>query len=378
MCPFVTLCVRFSRYRVGVTIGKGSFGECKDCTCLNSNRVYAVKVVESNPEGGVWSPLSIYKREVQFLRSLNHCNVIRFIAAYEDRKYLYIVTEKYGGGEVFDRLLTQKRFKESDAASVMHQAFGAIAYIHSMGIVHRDIKAENFLFASDGTVKLIDFGLAAWVDSDSQFLSSVVGSAHYLAPEMIRQKYSKSVDVWSAGVLTYLLIFGRYPFDGQNDDSIIRRIKRGQIDWSGEHVSSAAFDLIHQLLDTNVARRPTAREVLKHRFFASVDELTEAEEDHKIQVEVDQEAEMPESIVEGLKERVEEARLSRRTSLENERLVKRLSELGNIFVSGGRRLSRSASTFRGPCGKPRDTLAALALVSPKRPPVITDRQLLHV
>jgi calcium-dependent protein kinase len=96
-----------------------------------------VKVVESKTDGGLWSPLSIYKREVQFLRGLNHPNVIRFIAAYEDRKFLYIVSEKYGGGEVFDRILQQKRLCEADAASVMLQAFSAIDYIHSMGIVHR-------------------------------------------------------------------------------------------------------------------------------------------------------------------------------------------------------------------------------------------------
>lgn len=321
-----------------------------------------MKVVESKSEGGVWSSLSIYKREVHFLRSLNHYNVIRFIGAYEDRKYLYIVTEKYGGGEVFDRILQEKRLNESDAASVMYQAFSAIAYIHSMGIVHRDIKAENFLFANDGTVKLIDFGLAAWVDSDSQYLSSVVGSAHYLAPEMIRQKYSKSVDVWSAGVMTYLILFGRYPFDGQSDEQIIRRIKRGTIDWSGDHLSSAAFDFLHQLLQIDVSARPTAKDVLNHRFFESVDERTEAGED---EVQARQVFEIPDTVIQDLRTRAEEGRLSRRASLEHERKFKIAEALSFQQRDNRRRLSRSPP------------MVAAALVSPKRIADFTDKRI-HV
>jgi len=210
-------------------------------------------------------------------------------------------------------------------------------------------------------LKLIDFGLAAWVDSSSQYLTAVVGSAHYLAPEMIRQKYSKPVDVWSAGVMTYLMLFGRYPFDGQNDEQIIRRIKRGSIDWSGEHVSSAAFDLLHQLLQANASNRPSAGEVMKHRFFISSEEATEADETADADEEKKEEG-IPEPIVQGLRETVEKTRLSRRTSLEQERNLKLFSKLE------ARRLSRSASTLRlSRChDQLRDSVAAL--VSPKRIP----------
>lgn len=189
---------------------------------------------------------------------------------------MYIVSEKCDGGEVFEKLCVQKKFDEVETVDIARQVFSAIEYVHSVNIIHRDVKAENFLFSGDGQVKLIDFGLAVRLTSPNEFLTTVVGSAHYLAPEMVRQKYSKPVDVWSAGVLIYLMLFGRYPFDGVDDDAVIREIKRNKIVFPA-FVSTSAAAFLREVLDRNPDDRPTAGQALKHAFLFDKDEArTEA------------------------------------------------------------------------------------------------------
>jgi len=214
---------------------------------------------------------------------------VRYIGSYQDRSNLYIITEKCTGGEVFDRLLKVKRFSEQEVVSITTQALRAIEYIHSKNIIHRDIKAENFLYASDyqkpssvlglsnhitntssSEIKLIDFGLAVRLKSDNEILTSVVGSAHYLAPEMIRQQYSKAVDLWSAGVMIYLMLYGRYPFDGNNDDMIISKIRKSKIEWNinGVDISHQARSFLQGLLERDPSLRMTATQALAHPFLA--------------------------------------------------------------------------------------------------------------
>jgi len=205
---------------------------------------------------------------------------VKYIGSYQDRANLYIITEKCTGGEVFDRLLKLKRFSEQEVVSIATQALRAIAYIHSKNIIHRDIKAENFLYSIDPRtilgssnhlgqvpqIKLIDFGLAVRLRSDNEVLTSVVGSAHYLAPEMIRQQYSKSVDIWSVGVLVYLMLFGRYPFDGNNDDIIISKIRKSKIEWNISDISNQARSFLQALLERDPSIRLTASQALAHPF----------------------------------------------------------------------------------------------------------------
>ena len=202
---------------------------------------------------------------------------MRFIGAYQDKKSMYIVTEKCAGGEVFERLCHIKKFNESEVVGISRQVLRAIEYVHMMGIIHRDIKAENFLFHSNGSVKLIDFGLAVRLSKPTDFFTSVVGSAHYLAPEMIRHKYSKPVDVWSAGVMVFLMFFGWYPFDGPDDDAVVAEIKRGAIPNCTTELSHQGRRFLHSLLDTNYKDRPTATDALAHPFLQDPDEAwTEA------------------------------------------------------------------------------------------------------
>ena len=148
------------RYLIGARIGRGSFGECKTCQCLISKDSYAVKIIERSDAGGFWSPSAIFKREVEILISLKHENVVRYVDAMSDGRFLYLIMEKCSGGELFDKILSEKRIRENDSVLIFNQVLRAIEYIHELKIVHRDIKSENFLLSSNGLIKLIDFGLS--------------------------------------------------------------------------------------------------------------------------------------------------------------------------------------------------------------------------
>ena len=206
--------------------------------------------------------------------SLKHDNVVNFIEASSDSRYLYIVMERCTGGELFDRILSEKMLRESDAAVIFSQVLRSIQYIHDLNIVHRDIKPENFLLTGDGTrVKLIDFGLSVRLRSEDERLSALVGSAHYLAPEMLRQNYSKHVDMWSAGIMLYLMLFGRYPYDG-SEDQIMNGIKRKPPNYQNEWLSPRAIGFLQLLLEKDYRKRLTAKEALQHPFVTCIEDST--------------------------------------------------------------------------------------------------------
>jgi serine/threonine protein kinase len=179
--------------------------------------------------------------------------------------------EKCPGGEVFEKLIRLRRFTENDMIDFCKQVFSAIEYIHSLNIIHRDIKAENFLYAADGSIKLIDFGLAVKLKSDTDLFKEMVGSAHYIAPEMLDRKYSKPVDIWSAGVLVYLMLYGRYPFDGETDEIIMRRVKIGAIAWDSPNFTPSATvsNFLNILLERDPSKRIDATTALSDPFLSS-------------------------------------------------------------------------------------------------------------
>ncbi len=171
---------------------------------------------------------------------------------------------------MFEKLVKLRRFTETDVVNFCKQMFSAIDYIHSVNIIHRDIKAENFLFAKDGTIKLIDFGLAVRLRHDNEVLKEVVGSAHYIAPEMLDRRYSKPVDIWSAGILIFLMLYGRYPFDSETDEGVMKKVKIGGIKWeSPDFIPSRDIShLLQCLLERDPSRRPSAKGALTEPFLS--------------------------------------------------------------------------------------------------------------
>lgn len=220
-------------------------------------------------------------REMMLLREMNHRSIARLADVFEDVDYVHLVTELYTGGELFDRIVERSSsnngrpcLAEVEAARIIRQILGAVSYMHDRGIVHRDLKPENVLFESrdEGSpVKIVDFGLARKHNASGSGkeppMSTIVGTPYYIAPEVLRKKYDRSCDLWSVGVIAYILLAGYPPFDGADNAEVYDAVRRGTYRFPSEEWSVAsgeARDFVRRLLSEDVRhRRP--RRVLRGR-----------------------------------------------------------------------------------------------------------------
>ena len=211
------------------------------------------------------------RRELELLRLVDHPNIIKTYEMYEDEKYVHIVMEELTGGDLFDHLIGRGQYTEAEAATLLKKIISAINHLHSLHICHRDIKPENFLYESPdhgADVKLIDFGLSTKFGEDS--MHTVVGTPYYVAPEVLRGNYGKECDVWSLGVLLYVLLVGYPPFNGNSQQEIFKKIVFGEYDFNQrewEEVSLEARSLIVSMLFVNPRERATLDDVLSHEWF---------------------------------------------------------------------------------------------------------------
>lgn len=188
-----------------------------------------------------------------------------------DQSYFYIVSEYIPKGELFDEIIKRKFLNEEDGAYVIRQLLSAITYCHAKGIVHRDLKPENILIDSISednkiNIKVIDFGTAMFYSPDVE-LEETLGTPYYVAPEVLMGNYTEKCDVWSIGVILYVLLSGTAPFDGKTDEEILGSVKRGKLEFRSKvwiDVSNLAKDLIKKLLTYNPSKRPSAAEAFKH------------------------------------------------------------------------------------------------------------------
>lgn len=203
--------------------------------------------------------------EINILREMDHPNIVKLFEFYQDKKNYFIVTEMCTGGELFDQIIKRPYYSERDAAGVMKQVFSAVAYCHGQNIVHRDLKPENLLLESEtsGTgamIKVIDFGTSQLYDS-SKKMKQKFGTPYYIAPEILKGAYDMKCDLWSCGVILYILISGRPPFDGKNDKQILQEVEKGKADFSGplwQKVSPEALDILKKLLNKDTEKRISA------------------------------------------------------------------------------------------------------------------------
>ncbi|CAE8650031.1 unnamed protein product, partial [Polarella glacialis] len=204
---------------------------------------------------------------VDILKGLNHSNIIQYYDFFEDPLFLYVVMEFCEGGELFAKMVELRRFSGKEVARIGKQILSALEYCHSKHIVHRDIKPQNFMFAdstSTWNIKIIDFGLSCKF-KDDEFLTDLCGSPHYLAPELIGQRYNCQVDMWAFGVLIYLLMYGRYPFEGKNMRDTMIKIVTEPINWKTRcELSESCVGFMQQLLDVSPRLRMTATDALGH------------------------------------------------------------------------------------------------------------------
>ncbi|XP_077246543.1 calcium-dependent protein kinase 28-like [Tasmannia lanceolata] len=259
------------KYTIGKLLGHGQFGYTYVATDkANGDRV-AVKRIEKNK---MILPIAVedVKREVKILHALTgHENVVQFHNAFEDDSYVFIVMELCEGGELLDRILAKKdsRYTEKDAAIIVRQMLKVAAQCHLHGLVHRDMKPENFLFKStkeDSPLKATDFGLSDFIKPGKKF-HDIVGSAYYVAPEVLKRKSGPQSDVWSIGVITYILLCGRRPFWDKTEDGIFKEVLRNKPDFRRKpwpSISNSAKDFVKKLLVKDPRARLTAAQALSH------------------------------------------------------------------------------------------------------------------
>ncbi|XP_065007887.1 calcium-dependent protein kinase 4 [Musa acuminata AAA Group] len=260
-----------SRYSIGKLLGHGQFGYTFVATENSTEERVAVKRIDKSK---MILPVAVedVKREVKILQALKgHENVVNFHNAYEDDSYVYIVMELCEGGELLDRILAKKdsRYTEKDAAIVVRQMLKVAAECHLHGLVHRDMKPENFLFKSteeNSPLKATDFGLSDFIEPGKKF-HAIVGSAYYVAPEVLKRKSGPESDVWSIGVITYILLCGRHPFWDRTEDGIFREVLRNKPDFRRKpwpSISNSAKDFVKKLLVKDPHVRLTAAQALSN------------------------------------------------------------------------------------------------------------------
>jgi calcium-dependent protein kinase len=256
-------------YRIGKVLGSGAFGEVRLCLHKDTQTQRAVKVLRKNLLDE--KEMDMLKNEISILKDMDHPNIVKMYEFLEDEKRIYIVTEICKGGELFDEILNRSKFDEKDGAIVMKQLLSAINYCHKKNIVHRDLKPENMLLEQDKDLeklKIVDFGTSLSFDPD-RALDEKLGTAYYIAPEVIKKSYNEKCDLWSCGVIMYILLSGEPPFNDPKADNeaIMKKVEKGKYDvtkgiW--KTVSKEAKDLIKKLLTYKPEDRISAEEALQH------------------------------------------------------------------------------------------------------------------
>ncbi|XP_052121845.1 calcium/calmodulin-dependent protein kinase type 1 [Frankliniella occidentalis] len=200
---------------------------------------------------------------------LTHPNIVQLLETFEDKHKVYLVMELVTGGELFDRIVQKGSYTEKDASDLIRQVLEAVDYMHQQGVVHRDLKPENLLYYSpdeDSKIMISDFGLSKM--EDSGIMATACGTPGYVAPEVLAQKpYGKAVDVWSIGVISYILLCGYPPFYDENDANLFAQILKGDFEFDSpywDEISDSAKDFIRQLMCVDVEKRYTCRQALQH------------------------------------------------------------------------------------------------------------------
>jgi calcium/calmodulin-dependent protein kinase I len=259
------------RYQLKGVLGNGNYSVVRRAVDTQTQQNVAVKVIDRRK---LTKEDEVSLRiEVEVLSKLDHPNIIKMYGWYAEGKQYYIVTELVNGGELFDRIVKKEFYSESDAQKVVQTLASVIKFIHDQGIVHRDLKPENILLTDDtdnATIKIADFGFARPVAAG---LSTACGTPGYVAPEIINGRpYGKSVDIWSLGVIIYILLCGYPPFYNTNQSQLFKAIREGKFAFDAPYwdpISENAKDLIRKCLTVDVHKRLDIDGVLKHPWLAT-------------------------------------------------------------------------------------------------------------
>ncbi|XAR60297.1 Non-specific serine/threonine protein kinase [Bertholletia excelsa] len=258
-----------TQYTIGKELGRGQFGVTYLCTSKATGEQFACKTIAKRKLANK-EDMEDVRREVQIMHHLKgQSNVVELKGAFEDKHSVHLVMELCAGGELFDRIIAKGQYTERAAAQLLRTIVQIVHTCHSMGVIHRDLKPENLLLLNkneDSPLKVNDFGLSVFYKQGEQF-QDLVGSAYYVAPEVLKRKYGPEIDIWSVGVMLYILLCGSPPFWAESEHGIFNAILRGHIDFSSDpwpSISPGAKDLVKKMLNSDPKQRLTAHQVLNH------------------------------------------------------------------------------------------------------------------
>jgi serine/threonine protein kinase len=249
------------------TLGSGNFAVVKKCKKKADGAFFAVKIIDKNKV----EDMGDIEREVEIMGKITHPNIIKLYEVFDEPKKMNLIMELVSGGELFDRIVERGNFTEKDAANTIVTLSDALAYIHKMNIVHRDLKPENILMADktpEASIKIADFGLARMMKG-SEMMKTACGTPGYVAPEVLQNKgYSSgAVDMWSVGVILYILLCGFPPFYEEELPALFDQILKGRYDFPSpwwDNISADAKSCVRAMLTVSPEKRLTAEGAKEH------------------------------------------------------------------------------------------------------------------
>jgi calcium-dependent protein kinase len=259
-------------YRILPTVlGKGAFGVVHKCIHLITGQERAIKIIMKEDFGYDKQKSLQFIKEIEIMKSLAHPNLVSIYEYFQDEQFIFIVMELVQGIELLDEILKEGRLTETKTAVIMEQLVNAINYIHTKGVVHRDIKPENILV--DGkAIKLIDFGGARRFGAN-RTMRKISGTPFYIAPEVLARSYDARCDLWSMGIVMYIMLTGEPPFPGKEDEIIYDKIRRNNISFSHAAIllsTEPCRDFLKKLLVHNYKERPHTRDIIDHPWLQKV------------------------------------------------------------------------------------------------------------
>lgn len=263
-------------YTFGKSLGSGSFGTVRSALHKASGQTRAIKILKKSEQDEEKLFL-----EVDILAKLSHPNIMQIFEFYDDSSNFYIVSEFCSGGELFDCISDKGAFSEKEASYIVKQIISAICYSHKNNIVHRDLKPENILLddkSNSPIIKIIDWGGARYFIKNKK-MSKISGTPYYIAPEVLNETYDEKCDIWSCGVILYILLCGYPPFNGESDTEIMKAVKKGQFEFPEEEwtaISKEAKDLVKKMLTYDPKNRPNAIECLAHEWFKKFEQAVDS------------------------------------------------------------------------------------------------------
>ena len=263
-------------YRFKNQLGGGHFGTVRRGYRISEkNKKMKFFAIKSIPMKNLSCNINDFIKEVDIISTLDHPNIIKFYETFHDDYFFHIVMELCKGKEIIHQMGNYGFIEEKKVTCVVFKVLLAIAHCHNRGVTHRDLKPENILFDSmkkDAEIKILDFGLSRKYDKE-QKMHSILGTPYYVAPEVLKGEYDEKCDIWSIGAMTYLMLCGEPPFNGNSNNEIFKKIVKENIKFKSllwKNISNNAKDFVKICLSKNSNKRPSAQEALNHIWFSNV------------------------------------------------------------------------------------------------------------